>query len=657
MQIELELLAPAKNKDIGITAINCGADAVYIAGPRFGARESAGNAISDIAELVSYARRYRAKVYITVNTILYDNELDQAAQIIRQAYEAGCDAVIVQDLALLKTDLPPIPLFASTQTNIRTPAQAQFLESLGFKRLILARELSLEQIRAIRQSVQTDLEAFVHGALCVSYSGQCYLSQRLTCRSANRGACAQACRSLYTLTDYSGKVLLKDAPVLSLKDLNLSNRIPELVQAGITSFKIEGRLKNNSYIKNTVKLYREQIDRFLSSNPNYTRASLGNLYNGFTPNPYRTFNRGYTQLFIDGHRGKWRSVDGAKYLGEPIGRVIKSEKDKQGFLRFTYVLDSSAEQTMPVTPLVNGDGLCFVTPKGEISGARANYCNGQTVTTTERSLIPVESKVYRNYNIAFEKEMEKNMPQRLIPIELIIKNRADGVPVILATSPERPALLPTDLCSLPVEGELTPATNISLAKQNLFTQLSKTTDLFKFELTNIAPDVTIPFLPVSQINEFRRILASKIKRFLEADLQKEKQKNSTRPEPSAAETDKSAGTSGQEKKDMALSDTLNYLANCSNKLSALLYKEKGVKNMAPAYELAPVPQAELMRTKYCIKYELGLCPHYKRTAKNDPDYVNKIPEQSLVEPFFLLNGKNKLQLKFDCTHCEMLIIG
>ncbi|MBQ3176142.1 MAG: U32 family peptidase, partial [Bacteroidales bacterium] len=267
MQIELELLAPAKNKDIGIAAIDCGADAVYIAGPKFGARESAGNSFSDIAELASYAHKFGAKVYMVVNTILYDNELEEAQKSISKAWEIGCDAVIVQDLSVLKMDLPPIPLFASTQTNIRTTEQAKFLESLGFQRLILARELSLEQISDIKKSVGADIETFVHGALCVSYSGQCYLSQKLTGRSANRGACAQACRSLYTLIDSSGKVLLKDFPILSLKDFNLSERIPELVKAGVTSFKIEGRLKNVSYIKNIVRLYREKLDLFLAENP------------------------------------------------------------------------------------------------------------------------------------------------------------------------------------------------------------------------------------------------------------------------------------------------------------------------------------------------------------------------------------------------------
>ena len=311
MQIELELLAPAKNKSIGIAAIDCGADAVYIAGPRFGAREAAGNTLADIAELVDYAHKFGAKVYMVVNTILYEDELQQARETIIEAHKIGCDAIIVQDLAIMEMDLPPIELFASTQTNIRTPQQARFLESLGFSRLILARELSLEQIAAIKEATNVPLESFIHGALCVSYSGQCYLSQKITGRSANRGGCAQACRTNYTLADStgrevkdaSGNPLAKDIPVLSLKDFNLSGYIPQLVEAGITSFKIEGRLKNESYIRNTVLLYRRKIDEFLKNNSRYKRASYGYCHGGFTPNPSATFNRDYTTLFIDGRRG------------------------------------------------------------------------------------------------------------------------------------------------------------------------------------------------------------------------------------------------------------------------------------------------------------------------------------------------------------------
>ena len=652
MQIELELLAPAKNKDIGIAAIDCGADAVYIAGPKFGARESAGNSISEIAELVEYAHKFGVKVYMVVNTILYDNELEEAAQTIREAYKIGCDAIIVQDLSVLDMDLPPIPLFASTQTNIRTPQQAVFLESLGFRRLILARELSLEQISQIKESVNTDIETFVHGALCVSYSGQCYLSQCLTGRSANRGSCAQACRSLYTLTDSAGKVLLKDYPILSLKDFNLSNRIPDLVKAGVTSFKIEGRLKNVSYIKNVVKLYREKLDEFLASNPGYIRASAGENSGGFTPNAYLTFNRGYTEFFIDSNRGRWQSGEGAKYIGEPVGRITRSGKDRQGFFQFTYApLAAGKQQEAPApTPIVNGDGLCFVSRNGEITGIRANSCNGNTVSTTERITIPEKSVIYRNLNIAFERELEKNMPQRVIPVDLYLKNGPTGG-LELDAQWGRKNEEKRYSCPIAVEGEFESASNAELAKANLFKQLGKNTGIFKFNLAGIDEDIEIPFIPIAQINGMRRALAGKIEAIIPTLWNGKEDTERKR----VAECATAEGTAGGAVK--LSGQKLNYLANCSNKISYELYKRVGAEEVAPAYELEPVAQAELMRTKYCIKYELGLCPNWKVRAKADAQYRNRIPQCQITEPLYLLNGRSRLELKFDCSNCQMLIIG
>ena len=647
MQIELELLAPAKNRDIGIAAIDCGADAVYIAGPQFGAREGAGNPMSEIAELANYAHKFGAKVFMTVNTILYDHELEDAAAIVREAWKIGCDAIIVQDLSLLKMDLPPIALYASTQTNLRTPEQAQFLESLGFERLILARELSLEQISAIKEATNTDIETFVHGALCVSYSGQCYLSEKLAGRSANRGSCAQACRSLYNLEDSTGRIILKDTPILSLKDFNLSERIPELVKAGVTSFKIEGRLKNISYIKNIVKLYREKIDEFLADNPQYIRASAGEIYGGFTPEPDLTFNRGYTEFFIDSQRGKWRSADGAKYLGEPVGKITRSGKERSGALQFTY---SPYDGT---TPIVNGDGLCFVTPKGEILGARANSCNGKNISTTERITVPENSKIFRNFNIVFERELEKNSPKRLIPVNLNI-GLANGESVITATW-GRKNKQSAESITLPLGEGLEPATNKELATNNLYTQLGKSTGIFKFELTGIDENVEIPFLPVGKINGLRREIASLIEKSIEDKYKKDKAE--AEQKRSAERQERSNTDSNENYICTPLGKNLNYLANCSNRLSGEVYRERGACSIAPAYEIEQQENAELMRTKYCIRYELGLCPNYKERAKNDPTYVNRSGKGAPQEPLFLINGKSRLQLKFDCNKCEMVIIG
>lgn len=319
MSVALELLAPAKNKDIGIAAIDCGADAVYIAGPAFGAREAAGNSFADIAQLTTHAHRFGARVYLTLNTIVYEDELEDARKCVFSAVEAGCDALIVQDLGLLRMSIPKIDLHASTQCNIRTVEQARWLASLGFRKLVLARELSLAQISAIASAVpDCEIECFVHGALCVCYSGQCYLSQWLTGRSANRGCCIQACRSRYDLLDQDGKLLMKDKAILSLKDLSLQDRLGQLAEAGATSFKIEGRLKNISYVRNIVRAYSNTLDSLVaSSGGKYTRSSWGSPEGGFTPHPEATFNRGYTGYFIDGTRGQWNSGAYAKGIGEP----------------------------------------------------------------------------------------------------------------------------------------------------------------------------------------------------------------------------------------------------------------------------------------------------------------------------------------------------
>lgn len=647
MQIELELLAPAKNKSIGIAAIDCGADAVYIAGPKFGARESAGNSMEDIAELASYAHKFGAKVYMVVNTIIYDHELEQAKQAITDAYNAGCDAVIVQDLSVLLMDLPPIELYASTQTNLRTVEQAELLESLGFKRLILARELSIKQIKDIKNATSAELESFIHGALCVSYSGQCYLSQRVAQRSANRGSCAQACRSDYTLIDSTGdlvkgadgKPLVKNAPILSLKDFNLSNHISDIVKAGITSFKIEGRLKNESYIRNIVLHYRRILDKFIGENKGYCRASLGECTGGFTPDPNLTFNRGYTNLFINSTRGKWNSEDGAKYLGEWVGTVTSCGTNKYGQLTFNY------RQASKDISIINGDGLCFVTPTGEIYGARANTTNGTTVATTEKLSVPKESKIFRNYNIAFEKRLEKESPKRVIYANVSFNQTNTGYEVI--------ATLENGLnASYTITEAAQIAKNEELSKESICKQLGKSSGEFYFTVTKINV-TTVPFFSASTLNNARRELAA----LLGIEILKNA-KHQRLNKGEAFVKEKNEKLSKIFNSSTAnIARQLTYLANCSNRLSKQLYSKLGATEIAPAYELKEVPGAELMRTKYCIKYQLGLCPNYKTKWSSDKSYKNNLEKVKFTEPLYLLNGKNKLMLKFDCSQCEMLIIG
>lgn len=615
MQIALELLAPAKNKDIGTAAVSCGADAVYMAGPSFGAREAAGNTMDDIAETVRFAHRFGSRIYLTVNTILYDKEIPEAEAMIRDAVQAGVDALIVQDFAILKMDIPPIPLFASTQCDIRTPQQAKLLESLGFQRLILARELSIEQIGSIRSAVQCDLESFIHGALCVSYSGQCYLSRCLAGRSANRGECAQACRSLYDIVDGDGNVLLKQGSILSLKDLRLDDRIPELVGAGITSFKIEGRLKNVSYVKNVVRHYRDKIDAFIAEHPDeYCKSSFGTLHGGFTPDVDATFNRGYTHLFIDGTRGDWNSSDAARSTGEFIGTLSRLVRNP-GNRTASFVIEDGQKT------ISNGDGLMFVLPGGKTLGMRADVVECGRIAVKDDQALKDGIKVYRNYNIRFEKEIENDMPKRLLEAAVDYSTK-EGKTTLTAHCEDGFE------ASLEFDDTADEARNPERAEASLREQLSKTALHYSFELRGIDAD-KVRFYSASTVNGWRRELAEKLAhRSYEADK--------VRIDRLLREKRAMPGIEGGQ-----VPEHLTYLANCSNEFSAQVLESLGARSIDPAYELKPVQGAQLMRTKYCIRYQLGLC--------------RKNSKRQVTEPLYLVNNGRKMRLEFDCKNCEMLV--
>jgi len=619
---ELEILAPAKNIDIGIAATDCGADALYIAGPSFGAREAAGNSVKDVEKLVKYAHRFGTRVYMVINTILYDNEIERARELAVQAHEIGCDALIIQDLGLLKAGLPPIPLFASTQTNIRTVEQAKRLESLGFKRLILARELSLEQIAVIRSNTTIELESFIHGALCVSYSGQCYMSSRVTGRSGNRGECSQMCRSVWNLVDNKGFTLIKERPILSLKDLNLSDYIPALARAGVTSFKIEGRLKGESYVKNIVRFYRGVADNFLESDKSFKPSSYGKIYGGFTPRPESTFSRGYTKLFIDGDRGEWNSGESAKSRGEYIGRVLKSKPDSRGNLSFRY--DSQFK-------IENGDGLIIIPPDGQPVGIRASHTVANEVFTNERAIIAPGSEVYRNYNQLFEKELQNNMPKRLITVKLDFERDSLQTRVKATSEDGR-------YCEVSVENSFDAGRDQMFAKGNIFKQLEKLSGIYKFELStyhsvNSLNEEEFLFYPASVLNELRREIAARLDKMAVIDHKRDKEKGEL---------------TGKEKKENATGlfsgKVADYRENISNSLSRNLYLEEGAEVSGEAFELSAPKEAELMRCKYCIKYELGSCPSEGSRVKYD-------------EPLWLENGGRRFKVTFDCKNCEMVIFG
>jgi len=617
--MNLELLAPARDAKIGIAAIDCGADAVYIAGPQFGARQAAGNTIEDIRQLCCHAHRFGARIFVALNTILYDDELEAAYRQMLAVQEAGADALIIQDMAVLEMARKGIgnlhedfriPLHASTQCAIRTPEQAVFLESLGFSRLILERELSLEQIRSIRAAVGCELEFFVHGALCVCYSGQCYLSEKIAGRSANRGACIQACRSRYDLVDSSGKVLVRDKALLSLKDYNLRERIAELAEAGITSFKVEGRLKNESYVKNIVRYYSVALDETVNRNPDrFARASFGTVSCGFTPDPYKTFNRGFTELFLDGKRGRWAAMDAAKSMGEEIGTVRSAGRDG-------IIVDLCRKDII----LGNGDGFSFVARDGSVTGFRGDVCNGNSIRCRTVDGIFSGARLFRNINAAFEKELDRQPCIREIPVDVKLEFFGeDGTWIVKALAETADGRK----TAVSIEAGDQTASNRDRMAEMFRTQIGKTAGHYHFTLTGLPAEGSLPFMSASSLNGIRRALAEKLdtipcikKEILRRDIE----------------------VLQWEKK---LSKDLSYKYNVSNRLSGSVYRMAGAEVIEPAYELAHQAHAELMRTRYCIRFELGICPKYHKAKDSGP--------------LFLVNNGQRFALHFDCRNCEMTI--
>ncbi len=617
MQLRLELLAPAKNKDIGIAAIDCGADAVYMAGPSFGAREAAGNSFEDIAAVASYAHRFGAKVYLTLNTIVFENELDAARQTIVDAVKAGVDAIIVQDLGVLKLPLPAsVELHASTQCNIRTPEQARFLESLGFTRIILARELSLEQIRAIREAVSCEIETFVHGALCVSYSGQCYMSQYLTGRSANRGKCVQACRSKYDLTDADGRVILRDKPILSLKDFSLQDRLQDLADAGVISFKIEGRLKNISYVRNVVRAYSRSLDTVIArSGGRYARASYGLVTGGFEPDTAATFSRGFTSFNIDGKRGAWNSQDFAKGIGEFVGTVQEVGRSSSDTSNFRIRTEGRLS-----TPLANGDGLCFVSPTGDVIGMRINTVSGGQVSSSFVQGLAKGVRVYRNFNRIFEKNIENNLPERLL--------RASITVVSLGDTRFKAAAVSENGAEASVEFDAERPNNPEKAMQSLRTAFSKKSGIYSFSFAEPSAQ-SVPFLPISAANNIRRELAEQLER------------NAVSCEDGELmSADETIAPIDRIDRSAIVPPAQRINLNAANPLSRELYAELGI-DAGFAFEEFHRDDIELMRCKYCVRHELGLCPKLKKGEKASPLYIT--------------NNGRRFELRFDCRNCEMTV--
>lgn len=685
----LELLAPARNADIGIAAIDCGADAVYIAGPAFGARQAAGNSMEDIRRLTEYAHRFGVRIFLTLNTILFDNELAEAERLLAEAKDAGVDAIIAQDLAVWK--LTDLPVHASTQCAIRTPEKARLYEGIGASRLVLEREMSLDQIRAIRSSVDCELEFFVHGALCVCYSGQCYMSERIAGRSANRGECIQACRSLYDLVDGSGNVLVRNKALLSLKDYNLKDRLKDLAEAGICSFKIEGRLKNISYVRNVVRAYSLALDELVAANPEkLRRVSFGRSEGGFTPDLAKTFNRGYTQLFLDGKRsGNWSSMDAPKSIGEEVGTVVSIAPMRQNYSNGKRLSEEYVTITVrmknPDDRLQNGDGFSFLSKgRGEIVGFRGDVCQGNRITCRNVTGLYPGAKLYRNLSNAFEKELESNLPVRTIPVSVDIS--VIVVPVTSTSpgteedrSPSLPKRLSEPTYSLKINAVSQDGRSVKLEREaghnaaenpermrGMFaTQISKATGIYSFTLRSLeveTPDGSLPFLPTSALNTIRRDLAAALEEMpcraipLLVNQASSRDGNAEYPvlEPdvlSQVQDIQETTSNGPH---------LSYKANIANHIARKIYMSLGASRTDDAFEISHRPDAELMRTKYCIRYELGLCPVHQAgkqhgRANHTSGMVNPPIPSSRKTNLYLTNNGKRYHLAFDCANCEMVV--
>lgn len=722
----LELLAPARNADIGIAAIDCGADAVYIAGPAFGARQAAGNSMEDIRRLTEYAHRFGARIFLTLNTILFDNELAEAERLLAEAKAAGVDAIIAQDLAVW--ELTDLPVHASTQCAIRTPEKARLYEGIGASRLVLEREMSLDQIRAIRSSVNCELEFFVHGALCVCYSGQCYMSERIAGRSANRGECIQACRSLYDLVDEDGNVLVRNKALLSLKDYNLKDRLKDLAEAGICSFKIEGRLKNISYVRNVVRAYSLALDELVAANPEkLRRVSFGRSEGGFTPDLAKTFNRGYTQLFLDGKRsGNWSSMDAPKSIGEEVGTVVSIAPMRQNYSNGKRLSEEYVTITVrmknPDDRLQNGDGFSFLSKgRGEIVGFRGDVCQGNRITCRNVTGLYPGAKLYRNLSNAFEKELESNLPVRTIPVSVdisvivvpvtstgsvtewcrsVTENIGpvtdDSCPVTeKGRSPSQSKRLCKQTYSLKINavsqdgrsivlereaGDST-AENAKRMREMFVAQISKDTGIYSFTLSSLnveTPDGSLPFLPASALNAIRRDLAATLDKMPCRAIPLPTGKTADNPgisnalsTPNNAESPSGCQDRRQDQKPILskipdiqepASDGIHvsYKANIANHVARETYQVLGATQTDEAFEISHLPGTELMRTKYCIRHELGLCPVHRETGRHQgkANFATGSSKLATTTPsghLYIINNGKRYHLSFDCANCEMVV--
>ena len=599
----IELLSPAKDLNCGIEAINHGADAVYIGAPKFGARAAAGNSLEDIRELCEYAHLYGARIYVTLNTILKEDELEEAERMIWDLWRVGTDALIIQDMGITRLNLPPIPLHASTQTDNRTPEKVRFLEAAGFTQVVLARELSLNEIRRISEATTVPLEVFVHGALCVSYSGQCYLSAALSGRSANRGECAQYCRLPYTMVDATGTEIVTHKHLLSLKDMNRSDQLEALLDAGVSSLKIEGRLKDVGYVKNITAYYRKKLDAVLSRRPEYRRASAGRSTYTFEPVAEKSFNRGFTPFLLEGRTADITAFNTPKSLGEPVGTVKEIKGNS-----FTVA---------GLKQLNNGDGLVFFNRKGELEGFRVNRVEANRVFPLDMPQLTPKTPLYRNFDQAFDKLLAKPSAERKLSVEIEFLDNPFGFTLCMEDETGARIML-----TEPFAKELARREQ----QDNIRTQLSKLGNT-PFEASKVVVGLSENwFVPSSLLADMRR---RGVEKLLEA-------RRARYPRETVKRVQSSVSIPFPERQ-------LTYLGNVANGKARSFYQDHGVEQIDPAFELSPRKDVPLMFTKHCLRYSMGWCPTYQK---------DKSPYK---EPYYLLYKDTRLRLQFDCKHCQMLV--
>lgn len=600
----LELLAPAKNFELGRAALLCGADALYVGAPKFGARAAAGVSVEEIGRLCELAHRFGARVFVTMNTLLYEQELVEAERMAAQMWQIGADALIVQDMAFLRMDLPPIDLHASTQMCTTTPEQVRFLANVGFSRVVLERALTLQEIEKLSQAADVEIEAFIHGALCVSYSGRCYMSRTMSARSGNRGDCSQACRLPYDLLDEQMQPLVRNRHLLSLQDMNATERLEAMIDAGVTSFKIEGRLKDENYVRNVVGWYRRRLDEIIVRRSDLRRASEGVSTFEFEPNPAKSFSRGGISYFLDGARRGVASFDTPKAFGEPLGQVRAVRRD-------SFQIQRAAGQGVQLSA---GDGLCFVTAAGEPSGTNVNRIEGDWIWPNRMEGIRPGVELYRNYDHRYVTALSRSRLRRAVPTTVSVRVTASEMELTLSDG--------TSQVTVSRSGDFELAQQPDRALATIRTQFSKTGETI-FDLTDVKfSDDEVRFVPVSVLNELRREAFQQ----LDTERLKHYRRRQRLPEDPNVRFPKTV-LEGDE--------------NVVNSLAERFYRDHGVTRIEPGYDLrSDLKGVDVMRMRYCIRRELGMC------LRDKPDYTGKL---------YLRHGTFLHELCFDCARCMMTV--